>query len=111
VAWLRPEDRPAARPDRRPRRAGPRAAGALLAPWLRTAAGDLAPRLGGSRPLPAGVQLRPNRLVDEGAVEAYAERRFVEADGPAGRAEYRSVRHRSEPPHSRCAGRGPAHVP
>ncbi len=110
VARRGAEDDAAAGEVRRADRALAGAAGALLAPRLRAAATDVAARLRRGRALPAGVELRADRLVDERAVEARAERRVVEVDGLRA-AEDGSASHRCAPPPRRCAGRGPSRAP
>src|SRR6185503_16017115 len=110
VARRGPEDDAAAGEVRRADRALAGAAGALLAPRLRAAAADVAARLRRGRALPAGVELRADRLVDERAVEARAERRVVEVDGLRA-AEDGSASHRCAPPPRRCAVRGPSRAP
>src|ERR1700722_8518491 len=102
---LRAEHGAAAGPDRRARRAGTGAAGALLAPRLGATAGDLAPRLGRVRALPASVELGADRLVDERHVEAGLERDRVQGGGAAAGLGG-GLRHRFGPP--RWSRSGPA---
>src|SRR5690606_15758728 len=68
----------AAYPDRAPRRAGPRAAGALLAPWLDAAASDLGAGLLRLRAGAPAREIGHDDLMNERLVERRRERRVGE---------------------------------
>ena len=110
VTRARAEDRAAARPDRRAAGAGACAAGALLAPRLRAAAGDHAAGLGRVRALAARGQLGHDDLVHERAVERLLEDVGVEVDGGAA-TQCGGLRHRYAPPRCRPWNRGRSRGP